>query len=36
MSEDSVFFVCITILFILCAGEPDLLDGFRELLLREK
>lgn len=25
--EDKWFFICVTILIILCAGDPDLLDG---------
>ena len=27
MSENSVFIICVTILFILTIGEPDIIDG---------
>lgn len=27
MNSDSVFFICVMILIILFAGDPDLMDG---------
>lgn len=32
MNEDAVFLVCATVLIILCAGEPDLIDALVHLL----
>lgn len=27
MTDDSVLVLCVTLLFVLCLGEPDLLDS---------
>jgi len=29
----SIFIICVTILIILCAGEPDLLDAIRNSMV---
>jgi hypothetical protein len=33
VNEDIVLIVCLTMLIILCAGEPDLLDAIISLVM---
>jgi len=32
MKEDAVLYICVTILTIMCIGEPDIIDGLIKLL----
>lgn len=32
MNENAVFFICGTVLLILCVGEPDIIDGLVAML----
>jgi hypothetical protein len=31
-NADSVFYVCLLILIILCTGDPDILDGLIKMV----
>lgn len=33
MGSDSVFWICVVVLTIFCAGEPDLLDAIIKRLM---
>lgn len=32
MESDSIFIICVTIMMILCLGDPDILDGLIHFL----
>lgn len=32
LTEGSVFMICAAILFILCIGDPDILDGLIKMV----
>ena len=32
MNSEAALIVCVTILVILCAGEPDIIDGLAAML----
>lgn len=33
--RDAAFYICITVLIVLFAGEPDLMDGMRQWLFMD-